>query len=40
MQAESIAFRFINFGYRNKPELYIHIKALWTINQDFKKIAL
>ena len=42
MQAGSIAFQFfINFGYRNKPELYTQIKASWTINQDLKnKLAL
>ena len=38
MQAGSITFWFINFGYRNKPELYTQIKAFWTINQDLKKI--
>ena len=38
MQTGSITFWFINFGYRNKPELYTQIKAFWTINQDFKKI--
>ena len=37
MQTGSITFRFLNFGYRNKPELYTQIKAFWTINQDFKK---
>ena len=37
MQAGSITFWFINFGYRNKPELYTQIKAFWTINQDLKK---
>ena len=37
MQTGSITFRFINFGYRNKPELYTQIKAFWTINQDLKK---
>ena len=38
MQAGSIAFQFlINFGYRNKPELYTQNKASWTINQDLKK---
>ena len=39
MQAGSIAFRFVNFGYRNKPELYTQIQAFWTINQDLKKIT-
>ena len=37
MQTGSITFWFINFGYRNKPELYTQIKAFWTINQDLKK---
>ena len=37
MQAGSITFWFINFGYRNKPELHTQIKAFWTINQDLKK---
>ena len=37
MQAGSIAFRFVNFGYRNKPELYTQIQAFWTINQDLKQ---
>ena len=38
MQAGSITFQFfINFGYRNKPELYTQIKAFWTIHQDLKK---
>ena len=40
MQTGSITFRFINFGYRNKLELYTQIKAFWTINQDFKKKKL
>ena len=40
MQAGSITFWFINFGYRNKPELYTQIKAFWTINQDLKKKKL
>ena len=37
MQAGSITFRFLNFGYRNKPDLYTQIKAFWTINQDLIK---
>ena len=37
MQTGSITFRFLNFGYRNKPELHTQIKAFWTINQDLIK---
>ena len=42
MQAGSITFQFfINFGYRNKPELYTQINAFWAIDQDcFKKTCI